>query len=265
MGKKQKCPEFENHERWLVSFADMMTLLFALFVVLFALKDGADSPEIEQAAAAAAESFNMNLEEIPVGRRIGPNEAGFGIFEQFDGDKVMPPMLKKFPRIKKEIKVLESDKKMVEKILEDRLYGDSRNTGAKKEGFSKVVSVHRSEEGLVMRLMASHFYGPGEYKVRKNTQKDLKVVADILKDIGRPVVVEGHTDSLPAAGGFSNWDISALRASHITRSLIKSYRFPKSLVSAGGYADTRPISSNSTKAGRSLNRRIELRIKYIDE
>jgi chemotaxis protein MotB len=174
----------------------------------------------------------------------------------------MPPLLKKYPKPQKNIKVLDSDKRMIEKMLEDRLYGESKNTGSKTDGFARVVSVHRSEEGLIMRLMASHFYDRGGYLVSPKAKRDLKAVADVLEEIGKPIVVEGHTDSVPAQGKLTNWDISSLRASHVVRAFIVTHGFPKSMIAAAGYADTRPISSNTTKAGRSLNRRIEIRIKY---
>ena len=80
MGKKQKCPEFENHERWLVSYADMLTLLFAVFVVLYALKEGGE-PQTRKTAGSMQESFNTPLEDIPIDRQIGPVEQGFGIFD----------------------------------------------------------------------------------------------------------------------------------------------------------------------------------------
>ena len=82
MAKKHKCPEFENHERWLVSYADMLTLLFALFVVLYALKEGGQS-QVQKTAGSMQESFNTPLEDIPIDRQVGPTEQGFGIFDHF--------------------------------------------------------------------------------------------------------------------------------------------------------------------------------------
>ena len=70
MSKKHKCPEFENHERWLVSYADMLTLLFAVFVVLYALKEGNEAPETQKAAGSMQESFHTPLEDIPMDRRV---------------------------------------------------------------------------------------------------------------------------------------------------------------------------------------------------
>ena len=81
---KHKCPEFENHERWLVSYADMLTLLFAVFVVLYALKD--DGEKSQDAAGSLEESFNKPLEDIPPSQRISPTDAGFGIFDNQVGN-----------------------------------------------------------------------------------------------------------------------------------------------------------------------------------
>src|SRR5690606_1087601 len=94
---KKKCPEFENHERWLVSYADMVTLLFAVFVVLYALNMGDDKKPAEDAAGSIQESFTVPLEDIPIERRVGPVEAGFGIFDHLRGNSPRAPINRKFP------------------------------------------------------------------------------------------------------------------------------------------------------------------------
>ena len=109
MAKKHECPEFENHERWLVSYADMLTLLFAVFVTLFALKEGGE-PEVQKAAGSMQESFNTPLQDIPLDRRIGPAQEGFGIFEHMQGSSLRPPLSQKYPSAESRIKVIDEDK-----------------------------------------------------------------------------------------------------------------------------------------------------------
>jgi len=264
MGKKHKCPAFENHERWLVSFADMMTLLFALFVVLFALKDGSDAPEIDQAAGAIQESFNAVLEDIPVERRVGPTESGFGIFEHMRGDSVREPLSPKFPSGQKNIAVIATDKNKIEIELENRLYGPNKVPDATEEGQERIVSVHRDSDGIRLRLLASHFYDAGSYTVKAQAKRELAEISKVLKEFGKRVTIEGHTDSMPASGKLTNWELSSMRASNIVRYLINAHDFPPSMISAAGYADTKPIAHNGTEAGRRLNRRIEIRLHYDD-
>lgn len=264
MAVKAKCPEFENHERWLVSFADMMTLLFALFVVLFALKEGGATSKIEQATGSINESFNQVLVEMPVERRVGPQEAGLGIFEHFRGNQARPPMIKKYPGSEEKIRVIDQEMKILNTQLEDRLYGPSKKKDPDTKGAERIVSLHRTSDGIRLRMLATHFYEPGSYRIRRTAETELDSVAKILKELGRTVTIEGHTDDSPANGEMTNWEISALRASYIVRYFISKHDFPTTKIIAAGYGDTRPIGDNRTQSGRALNRRIEIRIHYDD-
>ena len=123
MAKKTVCPAFENHERWLVSYADMVTLLFAVFVVLYALNLSSPSKKQDQAAGSIQESFSTPLEEIPPEVRIGPTESGFGIFEHLKGDTPHKPILEKFRNAQMSVKVIDDEMARIKLELEDRLYG----------------------------------------------------------------------------------------------------------------------------------------------
>lgn len=262
----KKCPEFENHERWLVSYADMVTLLFAVFVVLYALnlsKDPATSSE--QAAGSMQESFSTPLDDIPVDRRVGPTEAGFGIFEHFRGDQVRPPLSKKYPGQKQRIKIIDDEMRLVKLQLEERLYGPEKYQGSKKAGEQRIVDIKRTQKGFKLQLLARHFYDAGSYRMKRKALKELDKIAVILKDLGRDVTVEGHTDSVPPSGSLTNWELSALRATHVVRYMIRRHNYPASKLSATGYADLRPIAHNGTAQGRALNRRIELHVNYDPE
>ncbi len=264
---KGKCPEFENHERWLVSYADMVTLLFAVFVVLYSLNLKPDTSS-EEVAGSMQESFNKPLDDLPVERRVGPTEEGFGIFEHFRGNTVRPPISKKFPGAEQKIKDINDDFKRVQAAVNDRLYGPETYQGSKKPGEERVVSVQRNSEGVSLRLLARHFYSPGDYRMKRDALKEVDQVVKILKDLGRPVVVEGHTDDAPPSSKGpveSNWELSALRSTYLLRYMVKEHHFPATKISAAGFADMRPVAHNGTESGRALNRRIEIKIKYDDE
>jgi len=256
---KKKCPEFENHERWLVSFADMMTLLFALFVVLFALKEGSDS-KIDQAAAALQETFNVPMDEIPFDRRNMPNEMGMGIFEHLRGDSVRPSLITKFPSNLERAKIIDSEANRIQAQLEERLYGPNKQPDPKKPGHERIVSIHQGSDGIALRLLARHFYAPGAIGVKQSALKDLDEVAILLKDLGRRVTIEGHTDSTSTQ--LANWELSSRRAAFIVNYFVTKHTYPVSNLSIAGYADTRPIASNNTESGRNINRRIEIKIHY---
>ena len=261
MSKKGKCPEFENHERWLVSYADMLTLLFAVFVVLFALKEGGE-PQVQQTAGSMQESFNTPLEDIPLDRQSGPIEQGFGIFDHFHGDTIVAPVIQKYPANTDTIKIIKNEMAQVNLMLEERLYGPNKAKSAEDPGFARIIKVERTEKGFRLRLMARYFYDEGGYTIKKSTLKEIDAIIEVLKILGRSLTIEGHTDATAPKGKLSNWDISALRASHLVRYMIQQHQFPQTRLTAAGYGDTRPIAHNGTASGRKLNRRIEIHVDY---
>ena len=238
----------------------MMTLLFALFVVLFSLKEGSDSPDIEQVAGSINEAFGTVLEDVPIDRRVGPTEAGIGIFEHFKGDSIRAPLLKKFPSVEQRSSYLEEEMERVKQVFEDRLYGPQKFRDPDDAGSSRIVSVHRSEDGFDVRLLANHFYAPGSYRIRKKAIKQLTVVADTLKELGKKITIEGHTDNIPLRGSLDNWDLSALRATSVLKYFVQNHDYPKTRITAAGFADTKPVAHNGSESGRAMNRRIEIRV-----
>jgi len=265
VAKKKKCPEFENHERWLVSFADMMTLLFAVFVVLYALKeDGAKDAKIDQAAASIKEAFNEVMDDIPVDRRIGPTQEGFGIFENMKGDQIRPPITEKFPSSDRFFRIIDEELKQVNRQIEMRLYGDKKFRELDAKGQQRIISVQRDDTGIRIRLLAAHFFPSGSYQLNPSTHRELMEVSAIIKELGRRVTIEGHTDATPMGGSLNNWDLSSLRATQVVRFFIERANFPPTSIGGVGFADTRPVASNATAESRVLNRRIEIKVHYDD-
>jgi chemotaxis protein MotB len=245
----------------------MVTLLFAVFVVLYSLNLKPDTSS-EEVAGSMQESFNKPLDDLPVERRVGPTEEGFGIFEHFRGNSTRPPLSRKYPGAEQKIKDINDDFRRIQAAINDRLYGPETYPGSNQSGADRVVSVQRTGDGVAVKLLARHFYAPGEFRMRRDALKEVDQVIKILKELGRPVVIEGHTDdSPPPAKGLveSNWELSALRSTFLLRYMIKEHHFPATKISAAGFADMRPVAHNGTESGRALNRRIEIKIKYDGE
>jgi chemotaxis protein MotB len=261
MAVKKKCPEFENHERWLVSYADMVTLLFAVFVVLYAIQIAGQKDD-KKVAGSMQEVFNTPLDDIPIDRRVGPTEQGIGIFDHFRGEAIRPALIQKYPSSTQRVKIIDDELAQVKMKLEDRLYGKAKFREDVKPGQERIVSVQRTEKGFKLQLLARHFFDPGSVQMTRGALKEMDTVAQVLKDLGRPITVEGHTDSMPAAGSYTNWEISALRATNVLKYLVRQHNFPATMLSAAGYADLKPIASNGTESGRMLNRRIEIHVDY---
>ena len=264
MAVKAKCPEFENHERWLVSYADMVTMLFALFVVLYALKPGGATPtEVNKVVAASlADALNMPLPEIPVDRKVGPTAQGMGIFDNFSGDQIREPLTQKFPSGSHRAKVIEMEMNRVRLLVEERLYGQNKYPEKGNKGQERLVNIEKTSTGFKLQLAARHFFASGEYQMRREALKEMEEVGQILMELGRPIVVEGHTDNLPSSGQYSNWELSALRAASVAKYLIKTTGYPATKVAVAGYADLRPVAQNTSEGGRAMNRRMEIHINY---
>ncbi|MDD9952315.1 MAG: flagellar motor protein MotB [Zetaproteobacteria bacterium] len=261
MGKKHKCPEFENHERWLVSYADMLTLLFAVFVVLYALKEGGD-PSIQNAAGSMQESFNTPLDDIPLDRISGKAERGYGVFENFRGDHTVPSNVDQPIDADPDMRIINEELSHIETVLEQRLYGPENYPDQKESGFERIVNISLTRSGFRLKLVGQHFYAPGATTMSPKALRDFDVIAEALKDLDRNIVIQGHSDSIPETSNSDPWDISARRATEIVRYMIRKHRFPAHRLAAVGYGDTRPMAHNGTAAGRKLNRRLEIHVEY---
>jgi chemotaxis protein MotB len=262
MAKKQKCPEFENHERWLVAFADMMTLLFALFVVLYAManldKSKAKKVEISIQKAFANEFDDETMPEgVPRGHDMKK-----GIFRFNKGNTNRDQVS---TRTRREMAaIISADSAKLERELAERLYGSKDFPQAQNQKpEDRVVFVNKDNDGIRITLLARKFFNPNEATLTKEARAALDGVALAVKNIGRQVRVEGHTDNLPFnINGMTNWELSSARASAVVRYFITQHKYdPKSLYAAG-FADTQPVASNETPEDRSMNRRVDIKILY---
>ena len=261
MAKKQKCPEFENHERWLVAYADMMTLLFALFVVLYAIAT-ADTDKLKKVSTSIQKAFGATVDqEGPEGAPRG-NNLNEGIFKKIRGNTNRDSLLTRNRR--ETTAIISADFKKLERELFDRLYGSKAFPEAQKQDRQdRVVYVNRDADGIRVTLLARKFFKASATGLNDEARAALDGVAQAVKGMGRTVRVEGHTDNLPfKMNGMTNWELSAGRAAQVVRYLIDRHRFDSKMIYAAGFADTHPVASNDTPENRSLNRRVDIKILY---
>jgi chemotaxis protein MotB len=262
MAKKQKCPEFENHERWLVAFADMMTLLFALFVVLYAManldKSKAKKVEVSIQKAFANEFDDETMPEgVPRGFDMKK-----GIFRFNKGNTNREQVT---TRTRREMAaIIAADSQKLEREISERLYGSKDFPEAQKQKpEDRVVFVNRDNDGIRITLLARKFFNLSQATLNPEAKTVLDGVALAIKSIGRQIRVEGHTDNLPFnMNGMTNWELSSARASAVVRHFIDKHQFDPQTIYAAGFADTKPIASNTTAEDRSMNRRVDIKILY---
>ncbi len=255
MSRKKKAAEHANHERWLVSYADFITLLFAFFVVLFSSSQ-VDKRKAGKIAAAMQEAFQqmgifqttnsrtpmVTADPLPA-ENIQPIEDGKGIsgrgqmasaFEKITGSHPSP-----------------NDLWTVQKQLTSALAPEIQR---------HEVVLKANREGLVISLREIGFFDSGSEDLRPTSEAAVQRIAGVLSAQPNDIRIEGHTDNVPIHNAHftSNWELSTARATEMIRLFITHYNLPATRLSAAGYAEFHPVATNETDDGRAQNRRVDI-------
>ncbi len=241
MARKKKHPEHANHERWLVSYADFITLLFAFFVVMFAVSQ-VDSQKLGR----LSESFKgaIDWELFDKGSR--------GLLSDAVPGKETPESTESKAR-DKFVKAREA----IRKEILDKIAKNGDLSGI------KVLDVHGE---LVLRLPDTTLFAVGQAELQAPGQRILEAIAHVLEKRRVRVRVEGHTDASPihTARFPSNWDLATARSTAVITFWVDKLHFDPRRLAAAGYAEWHPIASNDTPDGRAQNRRVDIIIVAAD-
>lgn len=239
---KQKHEEHENHERWIIPYADMVTLLFAFFVVMYS---------ISQQDLARLKNVSESVQEAFMGHKKG-------------GPKNKKVILAKSSS--------EADPKTGNRFIARRTVNnqdviDEVEKKLQQEGFDLVfqdkispIHVKIDSRGVIISISGGFLFEEGSTEVQPQMYPVLGMIADIIKGTDRLVLIEGHTDKTQTVGSsvYSNWELSTLRATSTARLLIEQFAIDPKRLTASGYAHYRPIADNSTPQGQAQNRRVEV-------
>jgi chemotaxis protein MotB len=255
--RKKKPEEHVNHERWLVSYADFITLLFAFFTSLYAIST-VDAQKMGKMVFSTRAAFDVNFfpSDKPVlGGSPPPVDQARNQQYRIDGTKSMNSLI---TPMQKEKLFDTPDKKISPQTVKE-LMQDLRIYIANAE-LEKMVRVKGTDKLLVVSLSEAAFFNSGESELRPESIHLLNSVGEKLLKFTLQIRVEGHTDNVPIhTDKFpSNWELSAARASTVVRHFIDEFAYPPDLLSAAGYASYRPIATNNTAEGRTQNRRIDI-------
>jgi len=258
MARKKKPPEHVNHERWLVSYADFITLLFAFFTTMYAIST-VDAQKVGKMMFSMQQAFNVDFfpsEDAILGGTPRSNAA--------TGDNAAPPPPQIAPSLVRKSSggggsgkadvALRENKRMralahqVVHLIQTR--GLAGKVGVRVE----------PNRGLVISLAEAAFFGSGEAVLQDDSHATMDAIAEILGRAPMAVRVEGHSDDRPIRTSQypSNWALSTARAVHIVQTLIEEYDFPSDRLSAAGYSSFRPVDTNETAEGRARNRRVDI-------
>lgn len=239
MARKKFEEEHENHERWLVSYADFITLLFAFFVVMYAISSVNEG------------KYRILSDSL---------ESAFGkatrVQEKADGAQLQLPLHGNLGLPKSRVsEAVRRERAQMTGIARDILKVLAPLVSEGK------VRVTQTARGVSVEINASVLFAPGEAKLTEQSGQALTAVAVILKNDRHAIQVEGHTDNLPISNIFfpSNWELSAVRASSVVRLFIDN-GIADNRLQAVGHGPNQPVASNATPEGRARNRRVAVTI-----
>ncbi len=232
-----------SHERWLVSYADFITLMFAFFVVMYATSKADVKKQVQMAdsidsAFRTLGLFQQNPTRNGAAGLAHNQETPITPMNVIMGDELMAP-----PAVKIDLEK-----------LQERLSGMLSNQIAEH-----IVSMKIGRDGLVISLREAGFYDSGSAEVHPSSLPILNRIATTLATTPYDIRIEGHTDNVPihTEQFDSNWELSTTRATRLTRIFVAN-NFGPYRMSASGYAEFHPVASNDTAKGRGQNRRIDI-------
>lgn len=249
--------EHVNHEAWVIPYADILTLLMALFLVMWAIaRDPSPDP------VKAAQVGNGVADHLGTSRFVIPD--GGGVLET-GGSPSNPSAVNPGLRELRAEQALEQQERRAQAVAREQISFDQLEQEIRESlagtGLEGSVSLSRSNRGLYVTIITdASLFSSGRADVSEAGRELLGRLSGPLKTLTNPVMIEGHTDSLPISNAqfASNWELSTGRATNVLRYLIEATEFPANRLSAAGYADTQPIATNDTGEGRAQNRRVDM-------
>jgi chemotaxis protein MotB len=241
--RSRRTTDHVHQDRWLVSYADFITLLFAFFVVLYASSQ-ADQRKQTQIAHSIHSAFEA-LGIFPPAPRTDAHPAGS------DPQAEIPPVnivlgddLSASPQVQQDLRRLQAQ---LDSLLSAQVA-------------QHVVALRLGRDGLVISLREAGFYDSGSALPHAQSKATIDRIAATIAATPYDIRIEGHTDNVPihTAQFASNWELSTARATELAKSFIVDYRLAPARLSAAGFAEYHPVASNDTPEGRSQNRRVDI-------
>jgi len=263
LARKKKPPEHISHERWLVSYADFITLLFAFFTTLYAIST-VDAQKMGRMVMSMRASFDSTM--FPPGSdrlMMSQNASGGG---SLSGKEAAQKI-----RTAKEASARDAALQGLKNMKSN--FGRKGDTGKDlgslkrdveslvgKSVLASKVQTRMDARGLIISLGEGGFFDSGSDQLKPDGRVLLDAIATSLVSTPNHIRVEGHTDNVPIFNSRfpSNWELSTARATTIVAYLIPKFGFSPERLSAAGYAEYRPVATNDTVEGRARNRRVDI-------
>jgi chemotaxis protein MotB len=254
MARRRRPTPPANHERWLVSYADFITLLFAFFVVMYSTSQ-VDQRKVGRLALSIQVAF-QELGVFPASTsRVPMNEQSpmpFSMVQSIENTQRTTSLGRVAPSNRDQLSGSgDGDLSILRKELEVALAPEISR---------RELALRTVPDGLVISLQEIGFFPSGSAQIKANSEQSFARIVGLLVNRDFRIRIEGHTDPVPihTAQFASNWELSTARATEIVRLLIMKYHFAPARLSAAGYAEYHPIADNQMEDGRRLNRRVDI-------
>jgi chemotaxis protein MotB len=241
--------------RWVISYADFVTMLLALFMIMFATSGLGD---------AKMKDVNKSIQKVFASKTVETTKSNENIAQEITEEENV-----KNVEIKKENTApIENNGETIldgqNGILDAQKVMEQINQDFKADMSIKVI---KSDRGVVIRLNDTMLFDAGSAIIKPEAMTTLSQLALSLNKFQNPILIEGHTDSMPISSVKypSNWELSTARATNIIKYLIGNHHFPPSRLSAVGYGEYMPVEKNDTPQGRAKNRRVDIIILSTDK
>lgn len=228
--------------RWVISYADFVTMLLALFMVMFATS---------HMGATKVKDVNKSIQKVFTNQTVIQETKNLQNEEN----------VKNVETQTKEQNILEESGKTILDGKDGILDSAQVMEQIKQDlDVNTSIKVLKSDRGVVIRLNDTMLFDPGSAIIKSEAMNTLQKIASTLEKFQNPIVIEGHTDSMPIRNERypSNWELSTARATNIIKYMTDKYKFPPSRLSAVGYGEYMPLENNDTPIGRAKNRRVDI-------
>jgi len=249
MRRRQEQPCHASAERWLVSYADFVTLLFAFFVVLYA-----NSKTDTQQAQRIAESFRD---------AVGNETLSRALARLIGQAAVVPPESRVRDRLAASLSASAGPGPAAAALLPSM---DRLKKNLSKEIQDGRLDIRMERRGMVISLRESSFFPSGDDTVLPAARHTLGLIAESLQPLPNTIRLEGHTDAVPIHNRRfrSNWELSAARSIALMELFTRDLGLQRGRLSIAGFADTAPIATNETPEGRARNRRVDIVVLTVE-
>jgi chemotaxis protein MotB len=241
-----------NHERWLVSYADMITLLMVLFVVLYAMGQ-TDKSKLEALRTSLQRAFSVEVLRGAEATSL-KGSSGSAVVAPVVPLAITQEVMAVTGQTTPDPHLASTLNEVREALLQVPVPSDTSGS----------VDVGASREGIVISLAGNLLFDSGKSDLKPRGMTLLDTLAERLRTMPNEIRVEGHTDNIPIATPLypSNWELSSARATTIARYLAEHDEISASRLSAAGFGEFHPVAPNDTREGRARNRRVDLVVLF---